>query len=98
MEQLVDRYVNRFPCPARARAIDRSRRITELIKLSGAQGVIFILEKFCTPHLADYPVLTEEFKKNGIPSLLIEMDETWNMEAQLKTRLESFFEMMESQD
>ncbi|MCU0598630.1 MAG: 2-hydroxyacyl-CoA dehydratase family protein [Desulfobacterales bacterium] len=95
MERVIDRYANRFPCPARARAIDRSRRIGELIKLSGARGVIFVLEKFCTPHLADYPILAEELKNNGISSLMIEMDETWNMEAQLKTRLESFFEMLE---
>jgi benzoyl-CoA reductase/2-hydroxyglutaryl-CoA dehydratase subunit BcrC/BadD/HgdB len=46
--------------------------------------------------LADYPALSEKLKNNKIPSILIEMDETWQMEAQLKTRLESFFEMMES--
>jgi benzoyl-CoA reductase/2-hydroxyglutaryl-CoA dehydratase subunit BcrC/BadD/HgdB len=96
MDRLIDRYMNRFPCPARSRVSDRSNRILELAQLSGARGVIFVLQKFCTPHLADYPALSEELRKNGFHSLLIEMDETWNMEAQLKTRLESFFEMMGS--
>jgi bcr-type benzoyl-CoA reductase subunit C len=95
MDRLIDRYMNRFPCPARSRVENRVNRILELTQTSGARGVIFVLQKFCTPHLADYPTLSEELKKNGIPSILIEMDETWQMEAQLKTRLESFFEMME---
>jgi benzoyl-CoA reductase/2-hydroxyglutaryl-CoA dehydratase subunit BcrC/BadD/HgdB len=56
--------------------------------------VIFVVQKFCTPHLADYPAVSEALKQNGFPSILVEMDETWQMEAQLKTRLESFFEMM----
>lgn len=93
MDRLIDRYMNRFPCPARSRAVDRSRRLLGLAKDSGACGVIFVVPKFCTPHLADYPAVSEALKQNGFPSILIEMDETWQMEAQLKTRLESFFEM-----
>jgi benzoyl-CoA reductase/2-hydroxyglutaryl-CoA dehydratase subunit BcrC/BadD/HgdB len=96
IDRLIDRYMNRFPCPARSRVENRISPILELARTSGARGVIFVLQKFCTPHLADYPTLSEELRKKGFPSLLIEMDETWHMEAQLKTRLESFFEMMES--
>lgn len=55
-----------------------------------------MLQKFCTPHLADYPTLSNELRKEGVPSILIEMDETWQMEGQLKTRIEGFFEMLES--
>lgn len=96
IDRVIDRYMNRFPCPARSRATHRSQRLLELARDSGARGVIFVLQKFCTPHLADYPALSEALKKNGFASILIEMDETWQMEAQLKTRLESFFEMMGS--
>jgi len=96
MDRVIDRYMNRFPCPARSRVIDRSKRLLDLARDSGARGVIFVLQKFCTPHLADYPPLSEALKKNGLASALIEMDETWQMEGQLKTRLESFFEMMGS--
>ncbi len=96
VDRLVDRYINRFPCPARARATDRSDRLLALAKDSGAKAVVFIVQKFCTPHLADYPTLSEVLKRNGLASILIEMDETWQMESQVKTRLESFFEMMGS--
>jgi benzoyl-CoA reductase/2-hydroxyglutaryl-CoA dehydratase subunit BcrC/BadD/HgdB len=96
MDRLIDRYINRFSCPARSRANQRSREILNLMKQSGAKGIIFMLQKFCTPHLADYPTLSNELKKEGFPSLLIEMDETWQMEGQLRTRLEGFFEMFKS--
>ncbi len=94
MDRVIDRYMNRFPCPARSRAVERIRLILDLAVDSGAKGVIFVLQKFCTPHLADYPTVSEALKTNGLPSILIEMDETWQMEAQLKTRMEGFFEMM----
>jgi len=96
MDRLIDRYMRRFPCPARSRSADRGHEILNLMKKSGAKGVIFMLQKFCTPHLADYPILSDRLKAEGFPSLLIEMDETWQMEGQLKTRLESFFEMLGS--
>lgn len=96
MDRLIDRYLNRFPCPARSRAISRCQEILNLVKRSGAKGIIFMLQKFCTPHLADYPTLSNELRKEGVPSILIEMDETWQMEGQLKTRIEGFFEMLES--
>jgi bcr-type benzoyl-CoA reductase subunit C len=93
-DRLIDRYINRFPCPSRTRAKDRAPLFMELLGRSGAKGVIFLLQKFCTPHLADYPILTEELKKNDIPNILIEMEETGIPEGQLRTRLEGFIEML----
>ncbi len=93
MERLIDRYMHRFPCPARSIVGDRVARLRELIERSGAKGVIFLFQKFCTPHLADYPALAGELKKDGVPVLLVEMDETGNTE-QLKTRFEAFFEII----
>jgi benzoyl-CoA reductase/2-hydroxyglutaryl-CoA dehydratase subunit BcrC/BadD/HgdB len=94
MERLIARYMRRFPCPARSIVGDRITRVKGLIERSGAAGVIFLFQKFCTPHLADYPALAEELKKDGIPVLLVEMDETGSTEGQLKTRFEAFFEMI----
>jgi benzoyl-CoA reductase/2-hydroxyglutaryl-CoA dehydratase subunit BcrC/BadD/HgdB len=94
MDRLIDRYVNRFPCPARSNIEDRVPRVKELVEKSGAKGVIFLLQKFCTPHLADYPALAAELKDDGIPVLLVEMDESGNIEGQLKTRFGAFFEMI----
>jgi benzoyl-CoA reductase/2-hydroxyglutaryl-CoA dehydratase subunit BcrC/BadD/HgdB len=94
MDRLIHRYMNRFPCPARSLAVDRSHRLLDLLNQSGAKGVIFLIQKFCTPHLSDIPILSESLKKQGYPSILIEMDETWQMEGQIKTRVQGFFEMI----
>jgi benzoyl-CoA reductase/2-hydroxyglutaryl-CoA dehydratase subunit BcrC/BadD/HgdB len=95
MDRLVHRTMNRFPCPSRSRAGERSLRLQDLLSQSKAKGVIFLVQKFCTPHLSDIPMLSESLKEAGYPSIVIEMDETWQMEGQVKTRLEGFFEMIE---
>jgi benzoyl-CoA reductase/2-hydroxyglutaryl-CoA dehydratase subunit BcrC/BadD/HgdB len=94
MGRLIDRYMHHFPCPSRSNVNDRIVSFMPLAERSGAKGVIFLFQKFCTPHLADYPALSGELKKMGIPSLLVEMDESGNIEGQLKTRFEAFFEII----
>jgi benzoyl-CoA reductase/2-hydroxyglutaryl-CoA dehydratase subunit BcrC/BadD/HgdB len=92
--RLIDRYMNRVPCPARSRAKDRATLLVRLIERSGARGVVFLFQKFCTPHLADHPILLAELKKKHIPSTTIEMDEAGINEGQMRTRFEAFFEML----
>jgi len=94
IERLIDRYINRMPCPSRSRATDRAPLLLQLIERSRARGAVFLFQKFCTPHLADHPLLVTELKKRGIPSVMIEMDETGINEGRLRTRLEAFFEML----
>ena len=95
IERLIDRYINRFPCPARSRASDRIPMMLDLIERGQAKGVIFLFQKFCTPHLADHPTLTEKLKSQAIPSIAIEMEETGINEGQLRTRVQAFLEMIE---
>jgi len=94
MDRLIDRYMRRFPCPARSVVGDRTEPIRRLIERSGARGIVFFFQKFCTPHLADYPALREDLKDTGLPTLFVEMEETGINEGQLTTRLEGFFEMI----
>ena len=94
MDRLIDRYQRRFPCPARSTVGERTDPVKGLVERSGARGVIFLFQKFCTPHLADYPALAAEDFKVYRSMLLVEMDESGNIEGQLKTRFEAFFEMI----
>ncbi len=94
LDRLMDRFFKRSPCPSRTRAGVRAGVLVDLARRSGARGVVFVLQKYCTPHLADHPLVSEKLKKAGLPSILVEMDETWNMEGQVVTRLEAFFEMI----
>lgn len=98
IDRVIDRHMRRFPCPSRSRALDRAPLIIDLVRRSAARGVIFLFQKFCTPHLADYPILNEELKKEGIPATVFEMEETGIMEGQLRTRMETFFETLGERD
>ena len=70
---LVDRHMQRPPCPARGRPRERIEWLRALIENSAARGVVFILQKHCAPHLADYPILARSLKSQGVPNILIEV-------------------------
>lgn len=93
-ERLIDRTMNHFPCPTRSSAEDRIGKILDLMNRSGAHAVIFLFQKFCTPHLGDYPYLSERLRTMKIPSIMVEMEESGVMEGQMRTRFEGFFEMV----
>ena len=94
MERLIDRIMKRFGCPSRSHAKVRVPLLLELIRASHAKGVIFVFQKFCTPHLADHPMVAQGLKDALIPSIAIEMDESGLVEAQVATRLETFWGML----
>ena len=95
MDRLVDRYMKRAPCPSRARAEDRAAFLDRLIEESGARAVVFLFQKFCTPHLGDYPFLQKHLGESGIRSLMVELEEGDDAgEGRLATRLEGFLEIL----
>jgi benzoyl-CoA reductase/2-hydroxyglutaryl-CoA dehydratase subunit BcrC/BadD/HgdB len=94
LDRLVDRYSFRRPCPARARAEDRLPILLADLDSSGSRAVIFVIQKFCTPHLADLPTLTRGLRDAGYPSLVLELEETGPGRGQVGTRLQAFFEML----
>jgi benzoyl-CoA reductase/2-hydroxyglutaryl-CoA dehydratase subunit BcrC/BadD/HgdB len=94
VDRLMDRHFRRFPCPARMKAQERAPLLAGLVEKFGARGVVFVLQKFCTPHLADLPVVLEALQAKGVKGLVVEMEESALNEGQMRTRLETFFEML----
>ena len=94
IDRLMDRHFKRFPCPARMKAQERAPVLVDLVNGSRAKGVVFFLQKFCTPHLADLPVVLDALQAEGVRGLVVEMEETGLNEGQLRTRVESFLEML----
>jgi benzoyl-CoA reductase/2-hydroxyglutaryl-CoA dehydratase subunit BcrC/BadD/HgdB len=92
LDFLISRYNRRFPCPARSRARERFVLLKDLMERSGAKGVLFLIQKFCTPHLADYPLLSEAFNREGLPYMLLEIEDS-GMIGTYRTRLEAFLEI-----
>jgi benzoyl-CoA reductase/2-hydroxyglutaryl-CoA dehydratase subunit BcrC/BadD/HgdB len=90
--------MQRIPCASRARAEDRWRGWQSRLQQRKVRGVIFLLQKFCTPHLSDIPYLREQLRKKGIPSIVIEMDEGWKVSGQIRTRIDGFMDMMQEKN
>lgn len=91
---LADYYLQRPPCPAKLHlAHDPGRYLLERVRQAQADGILFVLEKFCEPHAFDYALVRPVLERAGLPSLLLEMEQTPSLEA-LRTRLQAFVEML----
>ena len=92
---IARRYAERAICPAKHSGITaRGDELVRLAKAVAAQGVVFLYLKFCDPHAFDYPYLKQRLDAEGIPSLLVELEEQIPSEGQVKTRCEAFVEML----
>ena len=94
IDRLMDRHFKRFPCPARMKAQDRAPILVDLAQKSGARGVVFFMQKFCAPHVADLPVVMEALEARDVRAIVVEMEETGFSEGQMRTRLEAFLEVL----
>jgi benzoyl-CoA reductase/2-hydroxyglutaryl-CoA dehydratase subunit BcrC/BadD/HgdB len=77
--------------------MDLTRRGAHLVDLVGrtrADGVIFVLLKFCDPHAFDYPYMKKMLDAAGVPSLLFEIEDQQVSAGQVRTRCEAFIEML----
>lgn len=61
---------------------------------TGADAIIVAMMKFCDPEEWDYPVMYREFEEKGVKNLMIEVDQEVSSFEQVKTRLQSFVEML----
>jgi benzoyl-CoA reductase/2-hydroxyglutaryl-CoA dehydratase subunit BcrC/BadD/HgdB len=91
---LAEYYLRRRPCPTKYHpAHDPGHSLLDQVRQSGADGVIFVLEKFCEPHAFDYALVLPALDRAGVPHLLLEIDHTPSLEA-LRTRLQAFLEIL----
>ncbi|MCJ8499403.1 2-hydroxyacyl-CoA dehydratase subunit D [Desulfatitalea alkaliphila] len=92
---LARRLLTRVVCPAKHTGIhSRGHYLLDKVRQQGARGVVFLYLKFCDPHAFDHPYLKAMLDEEGIPSMLIEVEDATGAEGQLRTRLEAFMEMV----
>ena len=68
-----------------------------LIDLAGktkADGVVVCMMKFCDPEEFDYPILKKEIDEAGMPMLYLEIEQKMDSVEPLRTRIQSFAEMI----
>jgi bcr-type benzoyl-CoA reductase subunit C len=72
----------------------RGRMLVELAKKYDADAVIICMMKFCDPEEWDYPVYLPQLEKAGIRNLLIEIDQEAASFEQVRTRIQTFGEIL----
>lgn len=95
VEALTERYFNSFFCPTKHMGVQaHAESLLKDVKKSGARGIIFLLYKYCEPYYFDYPDLKFALESNGVPTLLLEVEDPSHAREQLKIRIQAFVEML----
>jgi bcr-type benzoyl-CoA reductase subunit C len=72
----------------------RPSYITNQVKKYGAKGVVILMMQFCDPEEMEYPSLKKELNEQGIPSIIIGIDQQMKDFAQARTQLQAFADIM----
>ena len=72
----------------------RGQMIIDDVKRLDLDGVIYAMMKFCDPEEYDYPVLKKDFDEADVPSLYIEIEQETPNSEQIRTRVQTFVEML----
>ena len=96
LEAIASRHLDMaIPCPTRFdQGSDLGDYLVNLVNTSQAQGVIFLIVKFCQPHDMYYPYLVEKLQEAGIPNMMIETEHEMPSVGQVKTRVQAYIEMI----
>jgi benzoyl-CoA reductase/2-hydroxyglutaryl-CoA dehydratase subunit BcrC/BadD/HgdB len=95
LDALTERYFRSYFCPTKYS--DPQAHINILLREvveTGAHGVIFLLYKYCEACFFDYPDLKAALDAKGIPTLLLEVEDPFQSQEQLKIRIQAFVEML----
>lgn len=91
---LARRYLLKPACARMPGFKTRIERLEELIKEYSIDGIIYGIIKFCDYGLFEAPEIRGSL---GKPLLILENDYIWSDEGRIKTRVEAFVEMIESE-
>ena len=72
----------------------RGQYMLALKEKYNADAIIVMMMKFCDPEQYDYPIYKAELEAAGIPVLYMEVDQQTTGFEQLRTRIQSFCEML----
>lgn len=72
----------------------RGPMLIDMVKKYDADAVVVCMMKFCDPEEFDYPIYYTQFEEAEIKSLQIEIDQESTAFEQIKTRIQSFCEML----
>lgn len=72
----------------------RGEFVAQLVKDSGAQGLVLLMQQFCDPEEMEYPYLKKALDDAGIPHIKIGVDQQMRDFGQARTALQAFADVL----
>ena len=72
----------------------RGPMLQDMVRKTGADAVVVAMMKFCDPEEWDYPIYFKQLEAQGVPNLMIEVDQEASAFEQVHTRLQSLVETL----
>ncbi len=95
LKKLAERYLH-INCACFTPNIERPEDVVRLAKEYKADGVVYYVLQFCHEFNVEFTKVERALKEEGIPVIKIETDYSQSDIGQLKTRLETFIEILKS--
>jgi Benzoyl-CoA reductase/2-hydroxyglutaryl-CoA dehydratase subunit, BcrC/BadD/HgdB len=92
---LARRYLTRPACARMLGFDEQLAYLTRMYAQTNADGIICSSVKYCDSLIYTVPLLEEHCKRAGIPFLYLENEYAWADSGQIRTRIETFLEMLE---
>lgn len=73
---------------------EKGQMLIDMARKANADACIIMMMKFCDPEEYDYPIYKAELAEVGIPELYLEIDQQLTSFEQIRTRVQSFTEML----
>jgi benzoyl-CoA reductase/2-hydroxyglutaryl-CoA dehydratase subunit BcrC/BadD/HgdB len=93
MDAVVDRYLA-IDCAIFTPNPSRVEHVLEMVRQTGAHGVIHYSLQFCSPYLIESGPVERRLEHEGVPTLRIETDYSQEDVGQIRTRVEAFIERL----
>lgn len=99
IDGLAERYLSKISCPRMTDGqAQREEFMMNLIKEFKVDGVIFQRMKFCAIWWAEIFMLRNKLKEEGVPFLDLEREYVLGGQGQMKTRVQTFIEILEARE
>jgi len=94
IDRLAEQFANKECSTLYDPEKKRGKYIVDMAKERKADGIIFVMTKFCDPEEYDYPQMKKDFEEAGIPHVLIETDMQMKNYEQARTAIQAFSETL----
>jgi benzoyl-CoA reductase subunit C len=94
LESLAEHYLKKIPFPGKYSMDLMADQVIEMVSASRADGMVWVVEKYCDPYLFHAPIMLKKVEEKGIKMLSLEAEEAGNP-SRLRMKIEAFMESLQ---